>query len=651
MDAVQIHCPKCGKGLRLKDRSKLGRKGKCPACGHGFLLQAPPEEEEVSLELAGDEAPVGTGAQWVPDEPAASALQASESSAVAIDTDPGPGIALDVSDGGVERLKEIKRRNARRQRTTLILGVLALLVVGGAGYALIPYLEDQPAPIPKEAEPAAPVAENTEPADVAAPSGAITRASLRSNVELVEQFEPTDGEPIRLLMVPSGANVVIHLRPAEIWSDEVAFQELRASLTADVVAWLEETLRTVCRREPKQIEEALITMMLGAIGTEPEVSTVVRLVEEEKMSDLIEEFGGQRINEGATTRIYVRDGETRVIADARTFAIAPESAASEIEEWITTSNYNVPTGIFELLDQTDRQRLATVLFEIDDVKRHEQELFSAEALPAMQHVIDWFGDDVETVSWSLHFAENFHSELFLRPRTRGAQKIVSAPVLAKTVEQKLADLPHIMQDDVIGRMSPSSRGYLRIIGRFPAMLEAFQMATVTRMGPTFVRLTTALPPQAAPNLALGALFTWDESRRTDYTAAAPPVLVAQGNGGAKLPDSVAERLRTVIVDTEFSRTPLQEAVGYLADELKVKLIINGDALKLSGYTQNMPQTFKLGKVPAVRSFHEILKQYDGKGKEADRMVIVVDEQKKQIELTTKGVADKEGKMPFDTSPE
>ncbi|MEW4530493.1 hypothetical protein [Maioricimonas sp. JC845] len=649
MDVVQINCPKCGKGLRLKDRSKLGKKGKCPACGHSFILQAPREEEEVALELVSDDAPVGTGAQWVPDEPATAPVLPAEPAAVAIETGPAPEIALNVSDGGVERLKEIKRRNARRQRTNVVLGLLALLVVGGAGYALMPYLESQPAPIPKETEAAAPVADKTESTTEPADPGLVTLASVASNVNLVDEFEPTDGNPIRLLMVPSGANVVFHLRPAELWSDDIAFQELRASLTADVVTWLEETLRTVCRREPQQIEEALITLMLGAIGTEPEVSAVVRLVHEEKMSDLIEEFGGQRINEGASTRIYVRDGETHVIADARTFAVAPESAASEIEEWITTANYNVPTGIFELLDQTDRQRLVTVLFEVDDVKRHEEELFSADALPAMRHVIDWFGDDVETVSWSMHFADNFHSELFLRPRTHGAQKIVSAPVLAKTFEQKLADLPHVLKDDVVGRMSPSSRGYLRIIGRFPAMMEAFRMATVTRMGPTFVRLTTALPPQAGPNLALGTLFTWDESRRTDFTVSAPTTLAANQNDGPRLPDTVADRLRRIAVDTEFSRTPLQEAVFYLADEINVKLEINGDALKLSGYTQNMPQTFKLGKVPAVQSFHEILKQYDGKGKEADRMVIVVDEEKKLIELTTKGVADMEGKKPFDTS--
>ena len=68
MPDVLISCPKCGKGLKLRDRSKLGRPGRCPACQHKFILQEP---EEVELELADAVPAVGTGARWVPDEESA----------------------------------------------------------------------------------------------------------------------------------------------------------------------------------------------------------------------------------------------------------------------------------------------------------------------------------------------------------------------------------------------------------------------------------------------------------------------------------------------------------------------------------------------------------------------------------------------------
>src|SRR5688572_20057003 len=103
MAGLQISCPKCGKSLKLPDRSLLGRKGKCPKCRHAFVLAEPSAEEsdlrtepleddpldvnELYEELeqieqrrtGGDEVQMeivepsmgrpqaGTGARWVPD--------------------------------------------------------------------------------------------------------------------------------------------------------------------------------------------------------------------------------------------------------------------------------------------------------------------------------------------------------------------------------------------------------------------------------------------------------------------------------------------------------------------------------------------------------------------------------------------------------
>ena len=81
MSSVTIYCPKCTAGLKLPNRSLLGRKGKCPKCEHRFILEEP---DEVQLELAEPEAApvsskptqpmVGTSAKWVPDEPSSDSL-------------------------------------------------------------------------------------------------------------------------------------------------------------------------------------------------------------------------------------------------------------------------------------------------------------------------------------------------------------------------------------------------------------------------------------------------------------------------------------------------------------------------------------------------------------------------------------------------
>ena len=107
MSGILIPCPECGSGLRLKDRSKLGKLGRCPKCGNRFVLNEP---EEVELELADASVPnTGTRAQWIPDsqEPSAQPARSrpSERSQPAgenaggfpIITDPKPGAGIQIS--------------------------------------------------------------------------------------------------------------------------------------------------------------------------------------------------------------------------------------------------------------------------------------------------------------------------------------------------------------------------------------------------------------------------------------------------------------------------------------------------------------------------------------------------------------------------
>ena len=42
---LSVECPQCGAKLKLKDRSKLGKKAACPQCRTPFVLTAPPEDD------------------------------------------------------------------------------------------------------------------------------------------------------------------------------------------------------------------------------------------------------------------------------------------------------------------------------------------------------------------------------------------------------------------------------------------------------------------------------------------------------------------------------------------------------------------------------------------------------------------------------
>jgi hypothetical protein len=286
-------------------------------------------------------------------------------------------------------------------------------------------------------------------------------------------------------------------------------------------------------------------------------------------------------------------------------------------------------GIEELIPLTDRQRPLTVLFEPAAAKLDAEFLVPPAVQPFFAELLDWFGRDVETIAWSLHLgSEQFFSEMLLR-----SQLTVRPAELQQKLLAKVESLPQAMLE-AVQKMHPRERGKRRVIGRFPAMTKAFALASVAETGPRHVRLATTLPERAAPNLALGSLLTWDESTRTDFSKPAAPTPGSE----PKLPDSLAERLNAPI-DVDFRRTPLEEAFAYIFEETKVPHEIDGDALKLAGYTKNMPQTFPPKRQPATEALSAILQQYD-------KMCIVLDEQKKRALVTTLPAAQQQGLRPF-----
>lgn len=651
MELIQISCPKCGSGLKLKDRKLLGRRGKCPSCGHAFVLEEPPEAE-VTLELASESIPTGTGAQWVPDDASEHRPSPATATAAAI----LPALGTDATSG-TARLQEIRRRTARRRRNAIIAGALTALAIVG----VMAWVNSRPpAPAQPDRHTAAaqpPTVTDDGTAVAAAPSTPafitpisnenLTSIQLEANAEPVEAVRPTQGEPIQLLMLPSGVNFVIHLRPAQLWSDEPQFQELRATLTQNVTDWIAAKLKETCRREPAQIEEALIGIILGSRGTDPDVACVVRLKDEAKLSDLIEEFRGEPLREEGGLRLYRAEKHAYLIRDTKTIAICPSIMGAELAEWVSLPNHNTTDGILQLLNYTDRERLFTVLFEVDDVRRHEEWLFPESTLSAFRHVLDAVSDDAESVCWSVHLGDKLHSELHFRTRVAGAQEIMSPRRLAQSLSARLEAAPLDLMS-MARQMHPQRAGQRTIIARFPAMVEAFRQSTVPTTGARYVKFTTVLPAKAAPNLALATLLTWDEARRTDFSTAAPPPVTVAANT-PQLPETVAERL-DLIVDAEFNRRPLQEAFQYLCDEISVTMDINGDALKDAGYTQNMPQSFDLGKVPARDAIQAILNPNNGDGKDELRMCVVIDESTKTLVLTTKKFAEQAGQEPALIAP-
>lgn len=644
MSVLVVNCPKCSKGLKLRDRGKLGKKARCPKCSHVFILSAPPEddEDEVELQLASEVAPqpaaqpdqpaVGVSAKWVPDDapplqqtaaqPATPQPEAAQQQAAAgfpEVSNQGPVMVAPEDAGGVAHLKALKKKNAKRRNTAILAGVLTAAAVSGVIYFAQDHLE------------AAKLAEDEAAKPKVDEDLKAKKDGLKQATELAKASSPTSGGPIPMNCMPMGARLIISVRPAELWKTGSRGEEIRFCL-GPLADWATLKLTELSGFEPTQIEHALIGIIPGEVGEPPQVAAVIRLVEAAKKSELLIKFGGER-NQDHGYPIYVREDVSFLIgSDLKMVAVAPSGVAAE--EMAGSVEYSNPQsdGIDSLLPQTDIERHLTVIFEPRSVVRHRDTLFPEEVWQLIDRSMEFFNDEeVETVAWSMHFGDQkFHSEVLMRNQT-----IIREHLLQAEMRKKLKQLPYDLVS-MAERMNPRVIGPRKVIGRFPAMTQVYALSTIGGMGNRFAQLTTELPERAAPNLALGALLAWDESTRTDFDKEVKQV--KPEDTGPKLPDLIVDRLKKVI-EVEFVRTPLQDAFAYLADECRCDHYIDGDALKLSAYTKNMTQDFKdnCSALDAIK--YLTTRKING---QPNQLCIVIQQDKKRFLVTTRPVATETG---------
>jgi hypothetical protein len=194
-------------------------------------------------------------------------------------------------------------------------------------------------------------------------------------------------------------------------------------------------------------------------------------------------------------------------------------------------------------------------------------------------------------------------------------------------------------------MRPATQGFQALIGRFPAMIEAYRQATIPSTDTRHVRLTTVLPRKAAPNLALGTLLTWDLSTQTDFSTAVAPTAVAAAN--VIVPDKVEDRLKQLTLDGEFGDIPLQEVLAYIANETQTQIEMDGNALKDAGFTKNIKIKMNLGRVSGLEAIKQIVSYERCRPPVPEKqMCIVIDEAAKTVLFSTEFFAKEQGKTVY-----
>lgn len=621
---MSIPCPKCGAILKLRDASLLGKTGKCPKCEHRFVLRDP---DEVQMELVESPAPaasrasstpkVGKGAVWVPDDAPAVPTAAVPA--------PAP-VVIAAAEADVANRFRRKRRKKSLPKTIAMVGGLVILAVGGFwgwrtfGTAGAPVKNGVAKPGKGSKSGSKTVARNTE-------SSAAAGGEEGANVEVAgeggetEFGRPTHGKPIDLLWIPSGARIIVSIRPAELWKAGALGEGEFIAGFGPLGKWLETWMTTNLLAKPDQIEHALICLIPGSRGTPPEVAAVVHLNEANKFkkSEMIEKFAGQAI-ETSSIKYYTNETRAMILRpDMLTYAFCPASLAAEMAD---ASEIAKPTdgGIEELLLKTDRDLQLTVVCVPSDLRIHGEFLAPANAQPFLQNVADWISsdDEAEAVALSFHITDqNFYLQLLARNSA-----VTKSHQLAKSFKSRLTATPRRILE-TIEMMNPAQVGPRKIIGRVPAMTKVVQLGTEVETGNRLVSMHYSGPERAGPNLVLGTLLAWDESTRTNFAKSG-----AAGGTSTAERKPLKELLRTKI-DVDFRRMPLEEAFNYVAGEGKFEIYVDGDALKAVGYTKNMPQTFKADGIAASAALKMIITQ-----PKQDAMCFVIDESKFLVTVTT-----------------
>ncbi|MEX2288258.1 MAG: hypothetical protein WD648_14280 [Planctomycetaceae bacterium] len=628
-----VTCPNCGRPLRLRDPTLLGRRATCPKCQHRFVLTKPdepriePSDEEApsddDWQLLSDpnEMPAASENPLPPGGPAASSTRLSSSKSAERGglgwggKPPKTSSALDDTSTAA-RLREIRNRDRRKRKIAALTGGLLAVT------CVVIYVAISRQPVQQAAQNSKPAPTESAPAvdEIQTPANASIAATR---------------EPIRLLYVPAGAGIVINLHPARLWRDGKRRAELRQCL-GPLAQWTEAKLREICSFDPAEIDEAMLCLILGPRGTPPELAAVVRLVDERQPGEFERKFPGKAVTKDEHT-FTVSDKHAYFVDGGRTVAIAPAALIDEMAAAIAAPAVTDP-GIEALLSHTDRSRDLTLIFRPDDIRVHEEFLLSQELRPLSGAILAWLGEEVETVGWSLQFDDPFDSELLVRNKSAVDNRQLKAAQLEQVLAARLKTLPR----DVLARvekMSPRTAGRRQLIGRLPAMVQAVALAIESSTGERFARFSTRLPERAAPNLALAARLAWIETRQPERTAASQTQTDATPS---QTPKPIVERLETKL-EIDFRRTPLEEAFEFIGSEAGFAVKIDGKGLETAGYTRNMPQQLQLGTVTAKAAIQAIVKQYD-------KMVIVVDEKAGAVTVTTQAAAEKNGWTIFPVAP-
>ena len=512
-------------------------------------------------------------------------------------------------------LQERRRRKKRKRTPEIAVGVLSALALAGVGWYAWPLIAGAK-PAPRQA--AVEVREE--------------RAAAKAEQLSGYAAAMTGAEPIALRAMPAGVSLLVHLRPAELWSDRWA--DVRAA-TGPLAPWAAAALEELTGYPPAAVRECTVGWSLGPRGSVPEACAVVTFAAPTPRAALMAGLPGRESADFAAP-LKVADGTARMPlidpadpASAVGVAVAPFANAPELDPAAALAARSVEG----LLPATDRRGPLTVVFQPLDLELHRDTLLPAPVRPFADAVREAFGDWCEAAAVGIAPAAD-GGGVMLTLAVRGTTDDV-ASTLGPTAAEQLDALP--------GRAA-LPRPHARPGDRRPPAAGG-TAARDARRGPRRPRGRGGGPRlpgergfagNGRTELALASLLTWDAS------LTGPPAATVSVADDPADPATLLEKLDRP-VEVDFRRTPLQEAFQAIADQAGFVMNLDGAAIRDAGMTRNMPQEFALGPAPAKDAVARILANHP-------KLAVVADEPPGTLLVTTPGGAAARGLTPLPLGP-
>lgn len=403
---------------------------------------------------------------------------------------------------------------------------------------------------------------------------------------------PTTGQPIKPQYLPSGARIIMILRPAKMLMEQEGERVLTAlgpDFTTARAAW--EAAAGVTLND---IDRLILTLHPND-GQFPKACSIVQLTSPAGRDAMLSKWGNPSPVEGLSS-VYQKGNTAYYIptdGGDQVFVMGP--LEPEIRALVEGQTPPPSRDLGRLLNASDDERHVSIVFDRNFFHTDGSLLFAGQRARAGEQ-LDWFfGNGVKAGLVSLHFGEPFYFEF------RALNDITTdSQTLAVDLRTRVDSIPQAIEDYLVTVNPPAY--WAKIKGRLRDMIYEWSAQTRSGVDLDHAVINSALPGVAASNLAVAGemLIALNPGGGSIAVAAPAPA-------GPKTIEELVDRPISLAFGSNDMVLAMQELEATVADTFKslpfeFKVTIMGTHLQLEGITKNQRinefdmQNAKLGDV-------------------------------------------------------